>query len=176
MAVKKSEIKNLVQNEWNKKVNALRKECNEATHRHEREQLKPYDALFKEVFEAENKYTEALNKVTDKLTEDEIRIYGFTYLRSPKYGTDFESNMENVVQELYNGAIKGTEAVAQPYEEEIRKINEAYRGVMSNVIQLTPKKGLDYIIKMGFDVTSITPTTAEVPMVVVDPEALKLDK
>lgn len=36
MAVKKSEIKNLVQNEWNKKVNALRKERNEATHRHER--------------------------------------------------------------------------------------------------------------------------------------------
>lgn len=176
MAVKKSEIKNLVQNEWNKKVNAIRKERDEATHNHEREQLKPYDALFKEFFEAENKFTEALNKVTDKLTEDGIRIYGFTYLRSPKYGTDFESNMDKVVLELYNGAIKGTEAVAKPYEEEISKINEAYRGVMSNVIQLTPKKGLDYIIKMGFDVTSITPTTAEVPMVVVDPEALKLDK
>lgn len=176
MAVKKSEIKNLVQNEWNKKVNALRKDRNEATHRHEREQLKPYETLFKEVFEAENKYTEALNKVAEKLTEDEIRIYGFTYLRSPQYGTDFERNMEKVVQDLYNGAIKGTEAVAQPYEEEISKINEAYRGVMSNVIQLSPKKGLDYIIKMGFDVTSITPTTAEVPMVVVDPEALKLDK
>lgn len=176
MAVKKSEIKNLVQNEWNKKVNALRKDRNEATHSHEREQLKPYDALFKEVFEAEIKYTEALNKVTDKLTEDEIRIFGFTYLQSPKYGKDFERNMDNVVQNLYDGAIKGTEAVAQPYDEEISKINKAYRGVMSNVMQLSPKKGLDYIIKMGFDVTSITQTTAEVPMVVVDPEALKLDK
>lgn len=176
MAVKKSEIKNLVQNEWNKKVHALRKERNEATRSHEREQLKPYDALFKEVFEAEMKYTEARNKVTDKLTEDGIRIYDYTYLRSPKYGTDFENNMDMVVRDLYEGTIKGTEAVAKPYEEEISKINEAYRGVMSNVIQLTPKKGLDYIIKMGFDVTSITTTTAEVPMVVVDPEALKLDK
>ena len=176
MAVKKSEIKNLVQNEWNKKVTELRKELNAATLSHEREQLKPYDSLFKELFEAENKYKEAFNKVTDKLTEDGIRIYGYTCLRSPKYGTDFEQNMENIALNLYNGAIKGTEAIAKPYEEEISKINEAYRGVMSNVIQLTPKKGLDYIIKMGFDVTSITSTTAEVPMVVVDPEALKLDK
>ena len=176
MAVKKSEIKNLVQNEWNKKVNALRKERTSAVRDHQREQLKPYEAMFKKVFEAENKHTEILNSITDELTQDEIRIYGFTYLRSPQYGKDLEENMDKIINNLYEGTIKGTEAVAQPYEEEISKINEAYRGVMSNVMQLSPKKGLDYIIKMGFDVTSITPTTAEVPMVVVDPEALKLDK
>lgn len=176
MAVKKSELKELVQSVWNEKLYALRKERGEKARAHQVEALTPYKELLVDYFEKDKERIEAYNKIQDAFEENGVRNYHFNYRKTSKFDDSLEANLEYIASDFYNGTVKGLEAVIKPYEDKIREINTSYGGVMTNLKNLSPKKGFEYLLQLGFDLTALSSNESSVPMIVVDPESLDLPK
>lgn len=174
MAVKKSDLKAHVQDVWNTKALEIRKERGEAVDAHLVEALKPYEDLIKKYVEADNTRTEAFNAVVEAFDNDGIRNYHFNYMKSKTFEGSWDSVLKRISSDFYTGTIKGTEAVSKPYDDRLKEINTSYNGVYTNVKNLSPKKGFDYLLQLGFDLTGLTGNEASVPMIVVDPESLGL--
>jgi len=176
MAVKKSELKELVQSVWNEKVRALRKERGEKERAHKLEALTPYKEMLEDYFEKSQAKTEAYNKILDAFEEAGLRNYHFNYRKSGEFNGTLESKLEYIANDFYSGTVKGTEAVIKPYDDKLREINASYGGVMTNLKNLSPKKGFEYLLQLGFDLTALSSNESSVPMIVVDPESLDLPK
>lgn len=137
-----------------------------------------FDPEFKNLkawWEASTERIKARNAVIEKVTQpmmeklDGLYIYRLTY---PSDTFSWQQFYKNTFGSIPRRCVPKYEEMIAPFEEEERNIRDNYAGVLVNIDSMTPKKGLEYLKEMDFDVSEFEKEEVLPPLVIVDKAVL----
>lgn len=139
------------------------------------ESFDPEFKNLKALWEASTERTKKHNAMVENVTRPMMEVVDGLYIyrmSSTRDTLSWQEFCKETLDSIPRRTVPEYETMVAPFKEEERSIYDNYQGVLVNIESMTPKKGLEYLKEMDFDVSEFDKEEVLPPLVVVDKSVL----